>query len=174
MTLDTGLISLSVETIVKERLLMWLRDSLLEYGLIVAKIRELRIETVLRGWFEVYVGNRWLTPYLSLLKFDLQAHHLLGQQLHALLRLLLPLLVCVPLLLSDFDFAPHFVMILAQFEVLLPLELLGIGELSVCGLQQLHLLLEEDELLRVLEGREVVRIIVDVRAQLLECALDFL
>ena len=134
----------------------------------------MRIETVLRGWFEVYVGNRWLTPYLSLLKFDLQAHHLLGQQLHALLRLLLPLLVCVPLLLSDFDFAPHFVMILAHFEVLLSLELLGLGELGVRGLQQLHLLLEEDELLRVLEGREVVRIIVDVRAQLLQRALDFL
>ena len=65
-------------------------------------------------------------------------------------------------------------MILAHFEVLLPLELLGLGELGVRGLQQLHLLLEEDELLRVLEGREVVRVIVDVRAQLLERALDFL
>lgn len=65
-------------------------------------------------------------------------------------------------------------MILEHFEVLLPLELLSLGELGVCGLQQLHLLLEEDELLRVLEGREVVRVIVDVRAQLLERALDFL
>jgi len=65
-------------------------------------------------------------------------------------------------------------MILAHFEVLLALELLGLGELGVRGVQQLHLLLEEDELLRVLEGREVVRVIVDVRAQLLERALDFL
>lgn len=65
-------------------------------------------------------------------------------------------------------------MIFKHFEVLLPLELLGLGELGVRGLQQLHLVLEEDELLRVLEGREVVRVIVDVRAQLLERALDFL
>lgn len=65
-------------------------------------------------------------------------------------------------------------MILEHFEVLLPLELLGLSQLAVCSLQELHLLLEVYELLRVLESREVVRIVVDVSAQLLQGALDFL
>ena len=98
------------------------------------------------------------------LKFDLQAQHFFGQLLHALLRLLLPILVSIPLLLSKLDFPLHFVMILKHFEVLLPLELLSLSQLAVCGLQELHLLLEDYEFLRVLEGREVVRIVVDVRA----------
>lgn len=55
-------------------------------------------------------------------------------------------------------------MIFQHFEVLLPLELMSLSQLVVCSLQELDPLVEDYELLRVLEGREVMSIIMDVRA----------